>query len=106
MNLRLCLMTAWDAGEKRHAQTIMRDLGITYAHSTPQSICDQWWFWNCEGVPDVLPPYLSELKLSPQEAVGNGLSQEVADRLDGKPPKSPILLSYRFAAPQGVREHE
>lgn len=41
----------------KHAQICMRDLGITYELAVPQSISDSWWFFNCENVPAVLPPW-------------------------------------------------
>jgi hypothetical protein len=81
MNLRYCMYSAFDAGEKRHAQQVMASLGITYQKATPQSLSDQWWFWNCENVPDPLPPYLTELGLKPHDAIGHGLSKEDADAL-------------------------
>ena len=84
MNLRYNYLTAYDSGEKRHAQAVMRELGITYQHGTPQTVGDQWWFWNCKNVPDVLPSYLSELDLSPMECIGFGLSEEEAISLGGK----------------------
>ena len=43
-----------------HPQTAMKLLGITYRKGVPQSIADQWWFLDCENVPDSLPDYLSE----------------------------------------------
>ena len=43
-----------------HAQTQMKRLGITYSKAVPQSIVDQWWFIDCEDVPDPLPEYLSK----------------------------------------------
>lgn len=82
MHLRYDLMTAsMDCNENRHAQVVMKELGITYQHATPQSIADQWWFWNCEHVPSPLPKYLSELDMQPVEAIGFGLSREDAERL-------------------------
>lgn len=63
---------------KVHPQEYMKELGITYQHATPQSIGDQWWFWNCENVPNVLPEALSWLKLKPMEQVGWGLSDKDA----------------------------
>lgn len=81
MHLRYDMYSAYDAGENRHPQAVMRELGVTYQHATPQSIADQWWFWNCTGVPDPLPEYLSELKLDPHKQIGYGLTQEDADRI-------------------------
>ncbi len=60
----------------QHAQDRMKSLGITYQHATPQSLGDQWWFWNCENVPDSLPEDLTELDLDPMQCVGYGLSKE------------------------------
>jgi len=82
-----------DAGlghkENRHPQIVMASLGITYQHATPQSIGDQWWFWNCENLPDKLPGYLGELRqftgdkkmIDPMECIGFGLSKEVAEQI-------------------------
>ncbi len=64
--------------EGKHPQQVMEDLGITYQEATPQSIADQWWFWNCKNVPDKLPEYLSDLNLDPMECIGFGLSKELA----------------------------
>lgn len=82
-HLRYCLITAsMDCDENRHAQTVMRELGITYERATPQSICDQWWFWNCENIPEVLPPFLKDLGLEPSKCIGRGLSEEDARQLE------------------------
>ncbi|GAB4001566.1 hypothetical protein GCM10028807_58030 [Spirosoma daeguense] len=77
MHLRYSL----DGAPLKHAQHVMRDLGITYQHATPQSVASQWWFWNCENVPDELPEYLSELKLNPIEQIGKSLTKEQAERI-------------------------
>jgi len=82
MHLRYDYMTATlDCNEGRHAQKVMHDLGITYQHSTPQSIGDQFWFWNCENVPEPLPKYITVLGLDPMECVGWGLSKEDAEKI-------------------------
>jgi len=65
-----------------HPQDAMDELGITYQHATPQSMGDQWWFWNCENLPEPLPPFLAELKLTPKEAVGYGLSASDALKIE------------------------
>lgn len=64
-----------------HPQTQMAKLGITYQYATPQSIGDQWWFWNCETIPDPLPEYLSEADWNPMEMIGWGLSKEWAEKI-------------------------
>ncbi len=79
-SLRFCMRSAQDGGEVRHPQEVMRALGITYEHATPQSIADQWWFWNCGNVPAELPMFLSPLTIKPHDAIGNGLSKEYADK--------------------------
>lgn len=82
MHLRYCCMTAgFDCNENRHPQVVMKELGITYQHATPQSIADQWWFWNCQNVPAVLPSFLKELTVKPHDAIGWGLSKEAADMI-------------------------
>lgn len=72
---------AWNKVQQEHAQFVMQKLGITYQHATPQTMGDCWWFWNCENVPDPLPPYLSILNLDPMTAIGYGLSKEDAEKI-------------------------
>ena len=62
-------------------QSVMEKLNITYQHATPQSIGDQWWFWNCENIPDTLPPYLYILDADPMEMIGFGLSKDNAIKI-------------------------
>lgn len=64
-----------------HPQEVMLELGIIYQHATPQTIGDQWWFWNCENVPTPLPPYLSILDVDPLEMIGFGLSEKDAIKI-------------------------
>ena len=79
-HLRYSMMCASiDCNENRHPQIVMRELGITYKHSTPQSMADQWWFWVCESVPNELPKFLTPMKNNPHDCVGYGLSKENAD---------------------------
>lgn len=78
MHLRFDCYGSCIAGENRHPQIVMKELGITYQHATPQSIADQWWFWNCKNVPEKLPVYLTELDLDPMKCVGFGLSEKDA----------------------------
>ncbi len=62
-NLRFCAMSAYCAKEMRHPQEVMMALGIDYAKAVPQSIADQWWFFDCQNVPAELPKFLSALEL-------------------------------------------
>ena len=78
MNLKYEYLPAYDVRETRHAQEVMKELGITYQHCTPQSMGDQFWFWNCENIPENLPTFIEELKAKPMECIGWGLSREEA----------------------------
>jgi hypothetical protein len=68
-------------GYNEHPQQTMTRLGITYQHATPQSMGDQWWFWNCENLPEPLPEHFSILDLNPMEQIGWGLSKEDAEKI-------------------------
>ncbi len=82
MHLRYDMMTAsMKCKQDGHAQKVMDKLGITYQHATPQSMGDQWWFWNCENIPESLPAYLDSLDLDPMKCIGHGLSKEDAKKI-------------------------
>lgn len=81
MHLRYCIRTASETGVNEHPQKVMGMLGIEYQHATPQSIGDQWWFWNCKNLPDKLPKYLDELKIKPLDCIGFGLSEDKAKEI-------------------------
>lgn len=84
MSKHLRFDVAWSAYNKvkqDHPQKVMKELGITYQHATPQSMGDQWWFWNCENVPDELPPYLEVADWDPMKMIGYGLSLEDAEKI-------------------------
>lgn len=59
-HLRYDCMGASYAGENRHPQTVMRELGITYEKAIPQSMGGQWWLFNCQH--GTLPKFISEMK--------------------------------------------
>ena len=81
-HLRYSLMTAgMSCKETRHAQIVMKELGITYQHSVPQSMSDSWEFWNCENLPDNLPEYLKLMDRDPMKRIGRGLSEEDAKKI-------------------------
>lgn len=81
MNLSFSMVGAYLEGITDHPQKVMTDLGIVYQHPTPQSITDSWWFWNCENVPDTLPKYLSVLDVDPDDCIGCGLNEELAEMI-------------------------
>ena len=67
--------------EQRHAEVVLKELGITYQHSTPQLMYDSWWFWNCENVPEKLPSFLTVQNWNPMEKIGYGLSVQDAEKI-------------------------
>ncbi len=81
MHLRFDYMGAYYLGEEKHAQAVMIELGITYTHSTPQSVGDQFWFWNCKNIPKTLPEYITELNVDPMQCIGFGLSLDIAKQI-------------------------
>ena len=62
MNIIVDLMATAKMGEQRHAQVIMRELGITYRECRPRPIVDDWIFYDCENVPEKLPSYLERVE--------------------------------------------
>lgn len=80
VHLRLYML---ESGWEKYGHPVSAVLahGISYQHATPQSIGDQWWFWNCEHVPDQLPKYLSVADLHPMACIGYGLSEEQAHQI-------------------------
>lgn len=82
MHLVFDYMTAQlDCNESKHAQEVMRELGITYQHSTPQTLYDSWYFWNCENIPDKLPKYITVFNVDPMRYIRYGLSKEEAEKI-------------------------
>jgi hypothetical protein len=75
------MITAFKLDVNNHPQEIMKDLGITYQHCTPQSISDEWWFWNCKNIPTILPEYLCILDINPTDCIGWGLSEQKANEI-------------------------
>lgn len=62
-----------------HPMRIINSIGITCQFGTPQSIADQWWFWNCRNLPYPLPNGISILHIeNPLNYVGFGLSERQA----------------------------
>lgn len=58
-----CMNSAMDAGIKQHPQLQMKELGIKYHHSRPQSVFDGWEFWVDDDVK--LPNYIEEVPYEP-----------------------------------------
>jgi len=80
-HLQFNMMGAAADGVNEHPQDVMLKMGIAYEHATPQTIGDQWWFWNCTNIPAVLPEFMSYLNIEPMDYIGFGLSEEVARKL-------------------------
>ena len=70
-----------ECSEFRHALIVMNELGIKYTHKTPQTMGEQWWFWNCENIPFPLPKFITTLDLDPIKQIGYGLSQSEAEEI-------------------------
>ena len=66
-NLRFHYLDADSVGVKGHAQTVMKELGITYRLAVPQTLGDQWWFFGCQNIPEPMPKYLSVLPANVKE---------------------------------------
>jgi len=82
MHLRYCMYEKENHKTKeKHPQLVMKELGIEYQVSTPQSMGNQWWFWNCENVQNELPLFLTTLDKDPLLCVGNGLGPDEAIRI-------------------------
>ena len=69
------------AGVKDHPQKVMKDLGIGYEKSVPQSIADSWQFFNVTNLPENLPSYLEAVDYEPLDYIGFGLSEDDARKL-------------------------
>jgi len=76
-------MEAPTGNEYKHPQEVMKELGITYKHAAPQSLYDSWQFWDCDNVPDELPPWIKIEDWDPMKFIGHGLSKEDAEMLKG-----------------------
>lgn len=61
INLKYDMIGAFKKGISIHPQSQMKALGINYSMAIPQSIADQWWFYDCENIPNPLPSFLSIL---------------------------------------------
>lgn len=76
VHLKIDLYTA-----PKHAQECMKDLGISYEKSVPQSLYDSWWFFNCTNIPDNLPEWISVFDVDPVDCIGHGLTPEDVEKL-------------------------
>lgn len=79
--IRVDLYGSLLAGDTRHAQQIIKDLGIKYKIAIPQSMIDAWDFWGCTNIPNVLPEYVQHTMKNPRKLIGFGLSEEEARAL-------------------------
>jgi len=66
---------------KGHPQKVMKGMGISYQYSHCQPVFDQWWFWNCENIPSLLPSFVTELEHNPMTFIGWGLSKDTAENI-------------------------
>lgn len=80
-HLRFNTRKALESGVVQHPIKVLHDLGITYLHITKQSVYEEFWFWNCENVPETLPSYLELAGWNPMDLIGYGLSKSEAERI-------------------------
>ena len=80
-HLRYDLYGANLVGEKRHAQEVMKEFGITYQYASSHSIGEQWRFWNCENIPEELPNYIEIMDLDPMGCIGIAFDLETAKEI-------------------------
>ena len=103
-HLRYCMYGAGLARVGKHPQTHMREMGINWQHSMPQSMGDQWWFWNCSGIPDLLPPFVTKMENDPMECIGYGLSRSEAESIrDFSPERQKVLDALLESSGHGTR---
>jgi hypothetical protein len=83
MNLVYDIMAAGYSGEMRHAQAVMKELGIEYTLSVSQAASDCWWFFCCKNTPETLPRFLTVLDAKPRNLIGFGLNSKMVDLIEG-----------------------
>lgn len=75
----------YDAVFREHPQKVLRDFGITYKKAVPQSIGNQWWFFDVQGDLSQLHKDLYEIKFKDDlsELIGYGLGIQDVINLQG-----------------------
>lgn len=81
VNLYLDSYSQSMARDSRHAEEVMKDLGIHYEYSRGSAALNGWIFWNCENVPDELPNWLKVRDGTTMDDVGHWLTKELAAEL-------------------------
>lgn len=56
-NIRICCIEC-----KQHPVEYLNSIGVTYKKAIPQSLRDQWWFLDCENLPNKWPNFMTKLK--------------------------------------------
>jgi hypothetical protein len=80
-HLRFDMEVAYKSGVKGFPPQVIEELGITFQHANIQGMVEQWWFWNCENIPEQLPGYITVANWNPMELIGFALSQEQAEKI-------------------------
>jgi hypothetical protein len=60
----------WVNEIKVHPQEYIKRYDIDYEIGIPQMISDQWWFWNCNNIPNELPKGLEFISLEYKDVEG------------------------------------
>ena len=50
-----------DMKPHRHAQEVIKELGILYKDCFGDSMCERFIFLNCSNIPETLPPYVTTI---------------------------------------------
>jgi hypothetical protein len=58
INLRYCMIGAYENGAKEHPEIEMKKLGIEYESTESFTISECWIFFNCINLPIELPEFL------------------------------------------------
>ena len=73
-------MDAALAGEKRHPQDHLRELGVKYGYASCHSVADVWFFWMPYGNLNALPEWLKaeQITVDPMQCWGDSNAECVA----------------------------
>lgn len=63
-------------GEHKHAQSVIKELGITSVKDIPESMGDCWIFYGCENIPECLPGYISVSEMKDHDYQRSGINYE------------------------------
>lgn len=85
IHIKFCMYTAQcEMALKGHPLNIARATGITWKHAEAVPVADAWVFYECENIPNPLPPFLSVIeekrKKQPIPNIEEIVAQRILDR--------------------------